>query len=1249
MGETTESDKPALEKRFSAAKGLSILPTRQGTLTELAVPPVPLAGDIYDKVIHEWNKTDAPASDGLIQDLIYEITDRYPDSLAVSNEDNSKQLTYLEFDRYTNRIAHYLRESGVKPDDLVGICTNRSVNMLLAMVGILKSGGAYVALDPGFPKDRLAYIIKEAEITVVLYEEELDEFLSQIKELLTDKESKSHEETYREGPLIVKKNVVETITKIYPIERIPVSQFMGEEQTDRDGRLPNVGSSKNLAYVIFTSGSTGKPKGVQLEHISVVNFLQSMKRKPGMKVGDRILAVTTMSFDIAVLELFLPLICGGHVIIASRKTATDGIALKNTLEKVSPEIMQATPASWRLLIEAGWKGSKSMKILCGGEAFPPSLVSQLCGMVGEVWNMYGPTEATVWCTLKLLKEASEAAVSIGKPIDNCKCYVLDPESLEPVGMGDQGELHIAGPRVLARGYHKRQDLTDGVFKPNPFVPGTLMYKSGDLARYLPNGDIICVGRADYQVKINGYRIELGEIEAVVDRHPAVKANIVIVKGEGNSKQLVCYFVSENGKEAPNIGKLQEYILGFVPKYMVPSVFVELAELPLLPNGKVNRKDLPSPDSAKAHLTQEAVIEGRDKLEISLCTICEELLEYSPIGVNTNLFTIGGNSLFALRLHNRLKEEYSVDIPVYSILQGGNASYVAELVKQKTGGVSGESGDEVDLSGGAKAKKEVLTIVPLQPAGSKPPLFIFHSAGGFVFPYFLLAKLMGTDQPMYGFQDPGLDKDSASDTPLTVEELASRYMIELKKQQPEGPYYLAGWSLGGQIAWEISQRLKETGDEVSMLILIDMPIRESYKRATFWKDNILRGGAMIRQNIALRHQHLKKSGSTFRRGLYKALNVIVRGDKELQGGGDDDDDAGPVNTSVAMDSSTSTIVAILDRHMKAAASYIPKPYDGKTLVIRCEQQTGSFYSEFEEWYHLAPNGVFRSIDCNHYNVLRDPHVHIIVDMMKEALSNALYLETGVPRESPVSQEKPQIISFQEYDEYSNTGITLRSTITSSPLNVFTKAVKLQMAYVRKPKVVDAVSFEYFEIWHNEQCVYRKNTEDLIQLRRKANENMFKYEVGGQDLVFTQNQQYCTSIGIIVKKPIEGTKFVTECFQDGASLFVQEDAMGEYIPREEPYEMKFVDTMSLPLGKYFIRVVFLDSSGTVLFKFKYSMTIADPVPEMISESGEVMKYHDSRVPLEMRDSRSGHIKARSHGWSPSTSDLKSEVSSLQSEDP
>ena len=957
----------------------------------------------------------------------------------------------------------------------------------------------------------------------------------------------------------------------------------------------------------------------------MVNFLNSMKKQPGMKVGDKVLAVTTMSFDIAVLELFLPLVTGGHCIIASRKTATDGIALKNSLEKFRPEIMQATPASWRLLIEAGWKGDKELKILCGGEAFPPSLVNQLCEMVGEVWNMYGPTEATVWCTLKKLTAATDACVSIGKPIDNCKCYILDPETLSPVDVGQQGELYIAGPRVLARGYHKRQDLTDKVFKPNPFVPGTLMYKSGDLAKYLANGDIICVGRADYQVKINGYRIELGEIEAVVDRHPSLKANIVVVRGDGNAKQLVCYFVSESGKEAPSIAKLQEYILGFVPKYMVPSIFVELAELPLLPNGKVNRKDLPSPDAAKAHLTQEAIIEGRTKTEIDLIKLCEELLEYKPIGVNTNLFTIGGNSLFALRLHNKVLEQYEVDIPVYSILQGGNVAHVTKFVEAKSENDRDSMSGIIDSGDG---KKEILTIVPIQPAGTKPPLYIFHSAGGFIFPYFLLAKLLGTDQPMFGFQDPGLDKDTSDEVPETVEEIARRYLVELKKKQPEGPYYLAGWSLGGQIAWEISQLLKEEGVEVSMLILIDMPIREMYKRAKFWKDNLLRGGAMIRQNLALRHQHYKKSGSTFRRGLYKALTVITRGDKELMQEDESEDGPGPVATAVSMDSSTTTIVAILDKHMKAASKYVPKPYDGKTLVIRCEQQTDTFYSEFADWYNLAPNGVFRSIDCNHYNVLRDPHCAVVAEMMNEALSNALYWETGVPREAPITQEKPQVISFQEYDEYSNTGIALRSTITASPLSVFTKAVKLQMAYVRKPKVTDAVEFEFWEIWHNEDCVYRKNREDLLQLRRKANDNMFKYEVAEQDIVFTQNSQYCTSVGIVVKKPIEGTKFITECFQDGASLFVQEDAMGDYAPREVPYEMKFVDTMSLPIGRYFIRAVFLDHSGTVLFKFKYSMNISEPVPEVLTDKGDVMKYHDSRVPIEMRDPGSGHIKARRH---------------------
>ena len=468
-----------------------------GSQQRLIGLPMLTAGELRQLTV-ERNATDQQFFQGTVHGLFEVQAESSPDAIALIHHD--QQITYRDLNTRADQIAHYLRELGVKTEDLVGICMERSADMVAAMIGVWKAGSAYVPLDPAFPKERLGQILEDAEVKVLLTEACLSSVLP----------SNVAKTVYLDAAEINKQSV----------------------DTRAAGARP-----ENLAYVIFTSGSTGRPKGVQIEHRAVVNFIECMAQQPGLTAKDTLVAVTTVSFDIAGLELFLPLLKGARVVIADRETVVDPRRLAQLLESSSATVMQATPSAWRMLIESGWAGRPEMKILCGGEAFPPELAKELIPRCCSLWNMYGPTETTIWSTISLVSEAN-GAVPIGRPIANTQVYVLD-QNLQPVPIGVPGELFIGGAGV-ARGYWKRPELTAERFITNPFVRenDARMYRTGDLCRWKENGTLECLGRNDQQVKIQGYRIELGDIEATLGTHPDVQQAVVCVQESSGNKKLV---------------------------------------------------------------------------------------------------------------------------------------------------------------------------------------------------------------------------------------------------------------------------------------------------------------------------------------------------------------------------------------------------------------------------------------------------------------------------------------------------------------------------------------------------------------------------------------------------------------------------------------------------------------------------------------------------------------------------------------
>ncbi len=540
-----------------------------------------------------WNRTERDyPRDANLPTLLDATAERVPDRVAITSP--TGEWTYAQLREAAQRITGALIAMDVQPGDRVGILMERSREMLAALVGILGAGATYVPLDPAYPAERIRYMLEDSEAVALV----------------------SHRGLERRFGLD---------TPVLDLDRWTAPPPAPFQPTRPD----------QAAYVIYTSGSTGKPKGVEVPHGAMVNFLFSMADEPGLGEQDVLLAVTTISFDIAVLELFLPLLVGARVVIAGEDETADGRRLAERLETEGVTLMQATPATWKLMIAGGWSGKRDLRVLCGGEALPQALADDLLGRVAELWNMYGPTETTVWSTVERVRAGEP--ILIGRPIANTTLYVLD-EAQQLVPVGVSGELWIGGDGV-ANGYVGRPDLTAERFIDSPFRPGERIYRTGDLVRYCADGRLEHLGRLDHQVKVRGYRIELGEIEARLRAHPGVRDAVVVARDE----RLVAYLIHE--LDAPTVGELRTWVADSLPPYMMPSFFVPLESFPLTPNGKVDRKQLPDPGQSTPDTTSfEPPTLPNQRI---IAEVWAELLAVERIGLTDNFFELGGHSLLAM--------------------------------------------------------------------------------------------------------------------------------------------------------------------------------------------------------------------------------------------------------------------------------------------------------------------------------------------------------------------------------------------------------------------------------------------------------------------------------------------------------------------------------------------------------------------------------------------------------------------------
>ncbi len=907
---------------FDADRIVRMLGHYQTVLEAVAVDPagsiakVPLltAGE-HQQTVVDWNRTELSyPRDKCLDELIDEQVEGTPGAVAVVFEGD--QLTYRQLADRTNEVASYLQTLGVGRNTLVAICVERSLDMLVGLLGILKAGGAYLPLDPTFPPDRLAFMLKDAQPFALLTQEKLQTLLP---------------------PHHAHVVCLDQLPAPTPGRQPAFATLAGRQADD-------------LAYVLYTSGSTGTPKGVQIQHRSLVNFLVSMQREPGITAQDTLLAVTTLSFDIAGLELYLPLTVGARVVIAPVETSQEGKQLSALMEHHEVTIMQATPVTWRLLLDSGWQGSPALKILCGGESWQAELASELLPRCQSLWNMYGPTETTIWSAVSRVEQ--DKRVLIGHPIANTSFYILDPCG-QPLPVGIPGELHIGGSG-LALGYLGHPELTSERFVTDPFSPqaGARLYKTGDLVLRVSDGSIEFLRRIDHQVKLRGFRIELGEIEASMEQHAGIRQCVVTIQGNDFSdNRLVAYVVPTDPRIVPGVEELRATLKQRLPNYMIPAAFAVIERLPLTPNGKIDRKAL----SLQTPMTieSEAPVETpRDHIEAALVEIWERVLEVRPIGIRTNFFDVGGYSLLMLKLFAQINKALGRSLPIATIFRSPTIEQMATLIR----------GRIVNTA-----------LVPIRPLGSKAPLFIVHSEHS----YSRFLQVIEPDRPLYGLMRCEDDRERE---PSLGDRIAD-YMRQIRMAHPEGPYNLIGWCSAGPLTVELARALQDSGGKVAMLGLIDSA-RPGYDYATALTRERYRRGITnyiwgeIRRHRR-RQEHWARYGGavhyvwTTLRGRVRAarLRFLSRHSKQV--------------FRLCRWLGTSSPHFMYDLSVEKVETV--EPYDGRITLFRPSETKSSFIDPALGWRDVALRGVdLVWIPGDHQSIFTEAEVNGFGQLLDDVL-------------------------------------------------------------------------------------------------------------------------------------------------------------------------------------------------------------------------------------------------------------------------
>jgi amino acid adenylation domain-containing protein len=886
----------------------------------------------------EWNNTGSVfPKTKCLHHLIEAQVEQSPEAIAVVFGDG--HLTYQELNARANQLAHYLRQDGVGPEVIVGICIERSLELAIAILAVLKAGGAYLPLDPAYPKDRLRFLIKDSRATVVLIQQRFrDLWLAEgVRAICLDSD----------WPKISSESVENPGIEI---------------------------SSDNLAYVIYTSGSTGVPKGVLVRHRGLVNHNLAVAKLYGLQPRDRMLQFASISFDIAVEEIFPTWITGGGVVFRPEDIALSGKDFLGWLEQAQISVMDLPTAYWHEWVEQisrlGKQLPKSLRtVIVGGEKAQSSVFStwrKIGGRRVQWFNTYGPTETTIVATAYAAACSDDAQAEIGdlpigRPIFNTQIYLLDAH-LQPVPVGVAGELCIAG-EGMARGYLNRPDSTAEKFVPNPFCqePGGLMYRSGDVARYRRDGNLEFLGRCDDQVKIRGFRVETGEVETAMMEHSNVQQAVVVVdEHKPGEKRLVAYLVLK--EPVANAEKeVRAFLKDKLPVYMIPSDYVLLDVLPLSVNGKIDRRLLPPVSTARTEFTEINGITD-DPLEHQLQRVFETVLDRRPIGATDSFFELGGHSLLAVRLIEQMEKVVGKPIPLATLIQSPSVRQLANTLRQEGWNPRWSS------------------LVPIQPRGSKPPIFFAHAVGGNVLNYQALPHYLGPDQPVYGLQSQGLD---GKHPPYTrVEDMAAHYLREIRSLQPQGPYYLGGMSFGGMVAYEMAQQLMAHGEEVALLAMLDVNgwgYTKMLSRIELFELVLGFWCSRIKFNLASLFKLSSRDRRNYLRGKIRTIRRRINS-RQWQ-----DAYLREVNN---VHLRTPTLQNVKEANYLAAKTYNPKPYPGHVTVFRATDRLLMHTIAPEvTWKHLALGGVTAyDVPGGHLSMLDEPHVRSFAEKLKACLQH-----------------------------------------------------------------------------------------------------------------------------------------------------------------------------------------------------------------------------------------------------------------------
>jgi amino acid adenylation domain-containing protein len=860
---------------------------------ELLVKRNATARDFPQTTLHEWFSAQAATT---------------PDAIAV--EGDGRRWRYRDLERRATQLAWELRRAGARRGTLVGIAMERSPEMVAGLLGILKTGATYLPLDPGLPAARLGFLIEDARPAVILTDDTGAARLPRC-----------------DAP-ILRCNTV------------------SDPEDCVDDAVADAAITDDLAYVLYTSGSTGRPKAVEIRHRAVVNLLAAMQDELDFGAEDSFLAVTTLSFDIAALELFLPLVTGGRLVVASRDDAADPSRLAALIARSRCSVMQATPATWRGLLARGWPGDPRLKLLCGGEALPPDLAAALLGRCAKLWNVYGPTETTIWSLSHVVK-AGDDPMPIGRPLANSQVYILDQNGA-PVPDLVPGELVIGGAG-MARGYRNDPVLTAQKFVRFVSLGDRPLYRTGDMARYRGDGTIEFLGRTDNQVKIRGFRVGLEEVEAVIAMEPRIAACAVrAVPDASGELGLAAYLIGDRLSES-DIPALRNALRETIPDYMVPTNYTILAALPMTPNGKVDRKQLPVPQITRS----TEIAEPRDELEAKLVALWKEVLGVPKIGIHDNFFDLGGHSLLASVLVAQMQANLGRELPLVAIFQSPTIAGLAETLR---------STSEPSFS----------HLVPLRESGAGRPLFIVHGIFGNVLQLKDLAERLNTRRPIYALQARGVDPRQEPHSSIAA--MVEAYATAIRSVQPIGPYALAGYSFGGLVAFEMARWFRAHGEAVDLLALLETDL---YERFLPLPDKIayrlLLARRVIEKARILRARELP---------LYFASKLVQLGHRLLLRLGLRDDFVILDGLTGPMGERSRRMYQIGVREFRA---FKPKRFDSRLSVFRTKGPRFDACDPLPIWRLAAKSVELFEVEGAHATIMDKPYVETLAAQLARCLA------------------------------------------------------------------------------------------------------------------------------------------------------------------------------------------------------------------------------------------------------------------------